>query len=85
MRRARWRCPHSARLCSVKPGLSCFNDLALLDAQQSGMHPSGTPAFDTFNLTHYTSTMQHDSPKRMNHSQIVAISAAACAATRVLR
>ena len=37
--RARTRCSHSARLRSVKPGLSCFNPLALLDAQESGIHP----------------------------------------------
>ena len=30
---------HSARLRAIKPGLSCFNPLALPDAQESGLHP----------------------------------------------
>ena len=34
-----WLCLHAARLRSVKPGLNCFNRLALPDAQESGMHP----------------------------------------------
>ena len=37
--RARTRCSHSARLRAIKPGLSCFNPLALPDAQESGLHP----------------------------------------------
>ena len=37
--RASTRCSHSARLRAIKPGLSCFNPLALPDAQESGLHP----------------------------------------------
>ena len=54
-------------------------------AQKFRMHPSGTPILDTFDDTNYTHTMQYDAPKQMSKTHTVAISAAAGAATRVLR